>query len=133
MRFQPNPEAIPFGVAVALSGCLAVLAWRRRGMPVAPAFAVMMGGEAAWALFEALELVIIDLPIKRLCFELRVAGAVTTILGLLAFVLGYTGWGRWLSPIRFGAISAPALALTVLAWTNSWHHLYWAELQPDEI
>src|SRR5437667_10244752 len=122
MTLQPNPEAIPFGVAVAISGCLAVLAWRRRGMPVAPAFAVMMAGEAAWALFEALELIVVDLPVKRLCFALRVAGAAITILGVLAFVLRYTGRDRWLEPRRFGAIGAPALALTVVAWTNPWHH-----------
>jgi Mrp family chromosome partitioning ATPase len=76
MKLQPNPEAIPFGIAVVVSMGLAVLAWRRRRMPLARAFSVMMIGEAAWALFEALELVIVDLPLKQWCFALRVGGAV---------------------------------------------------------
>ena len=58
MNFQPNPEAIPFGIAAAIAAGLAVFARRRRGRPLARAFAVMMIGEAAWALFEAMELVI---------------------------------------------------------------------------
>src|SRR5437763_13692606 len=133
MTLQANPVAIPFGVAVAISGCLAVLAWRRRGMPVAPAFALMMAGEASWALFEALELVTVDLPIKRLWFAMRVAGATITILGLLAVVLRYTGRDPWPEPRRFGAIAAPSLALMVVAWTNPWHHRYWAVLENQPI
>ena len=42
--FQPDLRAIPFGVAAAISASLAVLASRRRGLPMAPAFTVMMAG-----------------------------------------------------------------------------------------
>ena len=76
MQFQPNAESIPFGITVLIAAGLALLAWRRRGRgddaAMAAAFAVMMAGEAAWALFEAMELVIVDLPIKRIV--LRDAG-----------------------------------------------------------
>ncbi len=108
INLQANPEAIPFGIAVAISAGLAVLAWRRRRMPLTRAFAVMMIGEAAWALFEAMELVIVDLPWKQLCFILRATGAVTMILGLLATVLLYTGNIRWLESGRYVAICAVA-------------------------
>jgi PAS domain S-box-containing protein len=135
MTLQPNPEAIPFGVAVLIAAGLALLALRRRRAmaATAPAFAAMMAGEAAWALFEALELVIVDLDIKRICFALRVAGATTTILGMLAFVLRYTGCDRWMAPRRFAAISAPMMALTLLAWSNPRHHLYWAAIENARI
>jgi signal transduction histidine kinase/ActR/RegA family two-component response regulator len=128
--FQPNAEAIPFGITVLIAAGLALLGWRRRrqGVALATAFSVMMVGEAAWALFEALELVIVDLPTKRLCFALRVAGTTTTLLGMLAFVLHYTGCERWLAPRRFAAVAAPMLALTLLAWTNPLHHLYWRSI-----
>jgi signal transduction histidine kinase/ActR/RegA family two-component response regulator len=128
--FQPNPEAIPFAIAAAVSGSLAVLAWRRRSLPMAPAFTIMMAGEAAWALFEAIELACNDLVVQGLCYELRTAGAVITILGLLAFVLRYTGSVHWLEPSHFAAVCAPALALTVVAWTNPLHHLYWVAHEP---
>ena len=46
MTFQANPEAIPFAVAAAVSGLLAIFAWLRRGPSMAQAFAVTMTGEA---------------------------------------------------------------------------------------
>jgi PAS domain S-box-containing protein len=125
MTLQPNPAAVPFGAAVAISAVLAVLAWQRRRMPLAVIFAVMMIGEASWALFEALEILIVEMPVKEILFKLRVAGAVVAILGLLAFVFRYTGRDRWLTLTRFGGLSAPALAFVVVAWTNEWHHFYW--------
>ena len=99
---------------------------------MAPAFATMMTGEAIWALAEAMELVIADLPAKRICYDLRLAGTVTAVLGLLAFVLRSTGHLRWLAWRRFGAICAAAAMLVVLAWTDQWHHLYWTRFA-DEI
>jgi signal transduction histidine kinase/ActR/RegA family two-component response regulator len=127
---QPNPEAIPFAIAAAVSGTLAVLAWRRRSLPMAPAFTIMMAGEAAWALFEALELVCNDPHAQGLFYALRTTGAVITVLGLLAFVLRYTGSTHWLEPRRITLICAPALALIVVAWTNPLHHFYWVTHVP---
>ncbi|MFI5457596.1 MAG: histidine kinase N-terminal 7TM domain-containing protein, partial [Isosphaerales bacterium] len=125
MLFQADPNAIPFFVAAAISGALAVFTSRRRGMPMAPSFSVMMAGEAAWALFGGLELVLVEMQFKQVCFELRVAGAVTTVLGMLAFVLRYTGCTDWLVFRRFALICAPAVAMVLVAWTNPLHHLYW--------
>jgi PAS domain S-box-containing protein len=134
IRFQANPEAIPFFVAVAISIFLAVFAWRRRhASRMAPFFATMMAGEAAWALFEALELVIVNLEIKKICFILRATGCVTMILSLLATVLAYTGHVRWLRRGRFALVCAPAAVLLVFAWTNNWHGLYWTRLENKTI
>jgi hypothetical protein len=44
ITFQSIPEAIPIVNAAVLSSALAVFAWRRRAMPMAPAFATMMAG-----------------------------------------------------------------------------------------
>jgi PAS domain S-box-containing protein len=128
MELQTNPQAVLFGAAAALAGGLAVFAWFRRRLPLAPAFAVMMTGEAVWALAEALEVVCAGLTAKSLCYDLRIAGTATAVLGLLALALRYTGSLRWLDWRRFGVICAPAVFLVVLAWTDPWHHLYWAQV-----
>src|SRR5436305_11761272 len=93
---QSNADAILFAVAGGISALLALFAWRRRAMSRAPAFGTMMAGETAWALGEALELIAVDKPVKLLFLNLRVLGALTTIMGLLAFVLHYSGRTRWL-------------------------------------
>jgi signal transduction histidine kinase/ActR/RegA family two-component response regulator len=133
MTFQSVPEAIPIAIASVFSCALACFAWRRQAMPLAPAFAIMMAGETAWALGAALEPIIAELPIKRLCIDLRILGTVTGILGLVAFVFRYTGLFRWLKAGRFLAICAPAVPLIALAWTDPWHHLYWAQLSNERI
>ncbi len=130
MTFQLNPEAIPYAVAAVVSGLLAVFAWRRRGRALAPAFAVMMTGEAAWALFQGLELVVVEMAAKQPFYELRNAGAVTAILGLLAVVLRYTGHVEWLKLPVFTAVCTPAVVLILFAWTNDWHHFYWYGHEP---
>jgi len=133
MTLQFNPEAIPFVLAGGISAVLALFAWRRREMPRAPAFVTMMAGETVWAISEALELIVVPLPVKLLCINLRVVGAVTSILGMLAFVLHYTGRGRWLKPRRFGALCAVPLALILVAWTNPWHQLFWSSVRVEDI
>jgi PAS domain S-box-containing protein len=130
MTFQLNPEAIPYAVAAVVSALLAIFAWRRRGLAMAPAFAVMMTGEAAWALFQGLELVVIEMAAKQPFYELRNAGAVTAILGLLAVVLRYTGHVEWLKLPVFTAVCTPAVVLILFAWTNDWHHFYWYGHEP---
>jgi PAS domain S-box-containing protein len=133
ITYQSVPEAFPIGVAAGVSSVLAVIAWRRRAMPMAPAFATMMIGETLWALGAAIEPVVVELSIKRLFIDLRIFGTIIAVLGLLAFVLRFTGHERWLEPRRFAMIGAPAIPLIALAWTDPLHHLYWTRLSIGRI
>ena len=133
MSFQSVPETVPIGIAAVVAGALTVFAWRRRTMPMAPAFATMMAGETAWALGSALEPSIVELPIKCLCIDFRLLGTITALLGLMAFVFRYTGFLRWLSVYRFGLICVPAFPLLLLSWTDPWLNLYWAKLEIRDI
>src|SRR5262249_42025619 len=133
MTLQYVPEALPIVLAAGISAALALLAFRQRAMPMARSFTAMIAGEAVWALGAALEPLVIELPIKRLCIDIRLVGTLAAILGLLAFVLIYTGRLRWLRPARFGSICAVAVPLLVLAWTDPWHHLYFTSFEPRSI
>src|SRR4051794_260246 len=125
---QDNPEAIPFLIAAAVATAIATLAWHRRSVPGGPALVAMMSGEAGWALCAAAELLIVDPPIKRFWFSLKAGAAVAAILGLMTFVLRYTGHLRWLNGRLFAAACTLAVAPLSLAWTNDLHHLYWARI-----
>jgi signal transduction histidine kinase/ActR/RegA family two-component response regulator len=131
IKFQANPEAIPFFIAAAISAALAVWTWRRRGQAQYANFGVIMAGEASWAFFEALELVTTELPVKQVCFELRTGGTAVTILAVLAIVLRFSGCANWLRFSHFGLISTPVVFFVLCAWTNRWHHLFWKELRNE--
>jgi PAS domain S-box-containing protein len=132
MTLQSVPQAIPIGFAAACSAVLTWIAWRRRSMPAGRAFLAMMAGETVWAASAAIEPVIVELPIKVFWIDLRVAGTLVAILGLMAFVFRFTGKSSWATVRPFALISAPAVTLVVLVWTNPWHHLYFRELSIQE-
>ena len=52
-----------------------------------------------------LEPSVVELPIKRLCIDLRLLGTVAAMLGLAAFVLRFTGHFCWLKADRFVLIA----------------------------
>lgn len=133
MTFQIVPVVIPISFAAALSGMLAVFAWRRRESPMAPAFLAMMAGETAWALGAALEPVVRELEIKRLLIDFRLLGTLVALLGLLAFVLRHTGKHEWLGIRRFGPIAIVGFLILGVAWTDRWHHLYWSRLELKDL
>jgi PAS domain S-box-containing protein len=125
MRYQANPAALPVLNAALITAGLAFYAWRRRKIPTAIAFAAMMAGETAWALGVGLELLFADLPTKVRCLDLAIVGKNSVPVGLLAFVLSYTGLQkRGTGRTLVLACVFPA-ATILLHWTNSWHHLYW--------
>jgi signal transduction histidine kinase len=133
MMLQGNPRAIPFLLAGGISALLALFAWRRRELPRARAFITMMAGETAWAGSHGVELLVKPFWIQRFCIDLRTAGAVAAVLGMLAFVLHYTGRHRWLEPGRFAAIAASPVALVLVAWTNRWHGRFWSSMQVEDL
>src|SRR5262245_49527965 len=97
MTFQPNPYALLFLTATGLSAALGLYAWRRRPVPTARSFAVLMLCETIWALGGGLEVLCADEATKRLCYDLKILGVVSVPPSLLGFVLQYTGRQAWLT------------------------------------
>ena len=128
MIWQYTPFVFPLLVTAAISGGLALYAWRRRRAVGAAPFALVMLGAAAWSLVYALRLSSADLPAKFFWARVRYLAIVTVPPAWLAFVLQYTGREKWLK-LRNVAILAivPVIAL-LLVWTNDAHHLFWSEI-----
>lgn len=129
IRYQANPAALPFLSSAVISAGLALFAWRRRKIATAPAFAAMMAGQMAWALGVGLELLSVDLPTKILCLDLTIVGKVSVPVGLLVFVLRYTGHQRWLIRRTLVLVCILPSTTILLHWTNRWHHLFWKRLE----
>jgi signal transduction histidine kinase/ActR/RegA family two-component response regulator len=126
---QNHPDASYFFVAAGVSAFLAAFAWRRRAMPIAPAFAAMMLGQTAWSLGSGLELIFVDLKAKLICLDLMNLGIALTPPSLLFFVLRFTSRTSWLSPRNIALVLALPLVSLLVSWTNPWHHLYYREVR----
>ena len=124
-----NPFVVPALFAGLTSLALSFLAWRRRPLPGAAPFALMMLAAGEWSFFYALELQSLVLESKVLWAKFEYLGIVAVPLCWLSFVLVYTGRARWLSRRNVILLSfVPVLTLS-LVWTNGFHGLIWRDLR----
>jgi PAS domain S-box-containing protein len=134
MQLEDTPRILPLVLAAAVTDALGIYAWRRRGVPGAAAFAILMLAISVWSLGYALELAAGTLGSKLLWAKVEYLGIVATPPAWLAFALGYTGLRplrsrtHLLTPVLRPGLVALPLTTALLAWTNDWHGLLWRHI-----
>lgn len=118
-------------LTTALGLSLAVGAWRRRLVPGATAFAILMAAVALWTFAYALELLSDGLADKLFWAKASYLGVVTVPIAWLAFARAYTGRAAWLSGPRLLPLILIHLVTLVLSWTNDEHGLIWSSVRLD--
>ncbi len=131
MQLQGTPHILPLVLAAAVTDALGLYAWRRRNVPGAAAFAILMLALSIWSLGYTLELAAATLNAKLLWAKVEYLGIVAIPPAWLAFALSYTGQRLLLSragpltPRLLAGLAAIPLVTALLAWTNDWHGLVW--------
>ncbi len=114
-------------LAVVASG-LSVVGLRRRGVPGATSFALLMAAVCAWAAIDAVEISSSDPALREICVTAGyVAAAFVPVLALIT-VGRYVGLTIMSRPVVIAALLVPAINTTIVVATNSMHHLMWADL-----
>lgn len=116
------------------AGLLGLVVWRTLRQPAYPgqwAFAGQMLALTWWAFTEAGLLLTTNLPDKVFWLKLKQLGTLNNPWLWVLFSLTYM---RQLPPwLPYKALVAswalPAVVFVLVAWTNDWHHAYWADLQ----
>jgi hypothetical protein len=122
-----TPYVLSLIVTAGVSAALALYAWRRRPTPGVVPFTLVMLAIAWWSLWYALEFTSVDLPTALFLNKIQYLGVVTVPVAWLAFVLEYTGWGKWLTRHNLGLLAIVPLVTLLLAWTNEAHNLIWRD------
>lgn len=124
---QITPYSLPLLAAAAISGVVAVLAWRRRPTPGARPFATIMVLIVLNILVSFFLLGSTSLDSFMFWVKMSFLGGALGVAWLV-FVLRYEG--RPLHDVtRIAAIAAAEpVAVFVLAWFNDLHHLLWTEV-----
>ncbi len=125
MQWQFVPSAFPLLAASASLLVIAFFAWRRRGTPGAAALAFLMVAGVVWGLAYALSLSSATPPAKYFWDDIKYLGIVAVPSAWLAFALGYTGRGCWLTPRKLLLLAIEPLATLLLIFTNEAHGLFW--------
>ena len=106
------------------SAGLAIYAWRRRTAPWTTAYAFMMAIISWWVFTYLLQLVSTGLNAKIFWDDVQSVASNTMGVNFLMLSLTYTHRSHWLTPRSIALLMIVPTAATLLAWTNSYHHLF---------
>ncbi len=123
MPWQFNPYSLFLIVTAALAAGLVVACWRRRPLPGAAAFSVVMLALLVWSLAYGMALAHSTPEVKERLIRLQYLGVVTAPIAWFLFALGYTRQDLWLSPRIYILLAVEPLLFLLLLATNDSHAL----------
>lgn len=106
-----------------------LLNWNRRRQPGINHLTGMLLFIAFWSVFRFFEYSIVEVDLKFHFFKLGVLAAEIFITCLLLFVIDFFHLLKWFGKYRRALLWVAIGILTLVDWTNSWHHLSWIGLQ----
>ncbi|MBN1147741.1 MAG: GAF domain-containing protein [Anaerolineales bacterium] len=116
-------------LAAATSVAVALYAWRRRQAVGAGAFAAFNLSVAIWCSAYALVLIGKVESVQIFWLKASMLGVVALPVAWLVFVLQYTECGRYVNLRTLALLALVPLVVTLLVWTNDFHHLLWRHFE----
>jgi diguanylate cyclase (GGDEF)-like protein/PAS domain S-box-containing protein len=132
MHIHIHPYAV-FSLFSALISFLASLIAWRRSAPGSLMLSLLLLSMAIWSGFYSTRWMDISLGAKAFWFNLMFVGVATLPTLFLLFVLAFTHNDNWLTRRNFFLLSIHPVALVLLEWTNSYHHLIYLSLKTVEV
>lgn len=130
MSFVITFYSLGLFLGALVSGCVAVVAWRRAGSPVGRSLALLMTAVFQWSLCAAFESAVTDTARKVLLSKLEYLGIAATPVLMLLFALRFARSGSRPARGWAAALWAIPAATVLLAATNESHGLIWARVSP---
>ncbi|MGE5583287.1 MAG: histidine kinase N-terminal 7TM domain-containing protein [Bacillota bacterium] len=123
MKYQFIPYAWVLLASALVSLLIGLFVWRRRSVPGAPPFIILMVCSVAWSLSNALEMMGTNLPTKIFWANVQYICYNIIPVTWLVLTLQYTRRDRWLTRRRLGLLLIIPILTVIFAWTNDWHGL----------
>ena len=118
-------HSVLLGGAAVATAALCAFAARRRSLPGATPFAVLMACLSVWSLTYGLGLHVAALDPRLLLLRVQWTAVPFITVSLLLFAAAYTGSDWVLTRRAVAAIAAIPATTVAAAWTNQWHHSMW--------
>ncbi len=126
MSWQFPPPIGLLIIGTTLTAVLAYLGWRRRPLPAALPFTILMLAITEWSAGYALQLASADMSSILFWARVQYLGIVIVPAAWLVFALQYSGLDRWLSPRNLLFLAIHPITILLLIWTDDTHHLVWS-------
>ena len=118
-------------LSALISGAIAIYSLRRRHVPTALPFGLMMIAVTIWLVGYALELYSTELDAMLLWIKFSYPGVMTVPTLWLIFTLQYTGRERWLTRRNVALLFVAPLVTILANWTNEHHRLFYSNFYVD--
>lgn len=113
-------------LSLVISLFVLVLIWRRRHLPGARAMIALLAATFMWTLGFFLEANSGTLERQLLFSNIGYLGLMAVPPAWFVFANNYTNSIKFMRGWKLAIICVIPLLITVLVWTNSWHHLMWS-------
>jgi diguanylate cyclase (GGDEF)-like protein/PAS domain S-box-containing protein len=123
-----SPYALVLFISGLASAGVAVYAWQQRAQ-VGPGPAFTLWGTAIWSVAYGVAIGIHELSGRLFWAKVQHIGIAMTSIGMIVFLVYYTGKKEWLSRRNLFLVSVIPLTGLILTWTNDWHGLIWSHIQ----
>jgi PAS domain S-box-containing protein len=123
---------LPF-LAASASTTLAFCLWSKRREAGAWTLIVLMLGAALWTLCSAFHRLVPDLAFQVWVARIQYLGITVVPVAMFVYALQYAGADKGVNAPTLGLLSVLPVAVVVLAWTNDWHGLVWAQITPGRL
>ncbi len=118
-------------ITIVLSLALAVVGWRWRAQPGGLPLVLLMSAISLWSASSIFEYVAVEPATRIMWAQIGYIGITTSPAFTVMFAFEYTGQHKWTSPRPLLALLTVPAVITLLAFTNSWHHLIWTGFTPQ--
>jgi len=122
--------AAGFIITFLMSFILAIYAFKKRSLKLHTFFILVMFSICIWSLGSLMELVSPLISNKILWAKISWIGITTVSPFLFLFVLSYGKYDKYLKNSYILILLILPLILTILAFTNQFHHLIWTSIIP---
>jgi diguanylate cyclase (GGDEF)-like protein len=128
LQLTYTPFIWPFVVSQIITTLLAYYAYRRRHLPAAAIFAMLMVALTLWTFCYTMELASSTLAAKIFWASAKYFGAASGPVIWFILALRLTNNDRWLTPPLQLALSTFAVVTCLVVFTNDFHHWYWTSI-----
>jgi len=122
------PRLLLLLVAPAILLPLALYAIRQRRVRGALWYAMLLVALSVWCAGYAWELSAVGAPAKTLALKVKYLGVLMMPVAWTGFILDFVAGDPRFTRRVVGTMGTIAAGLLLLAWTDGWHHLFWADL-----
>jgi PAS domain S-box-containing protein len=123
------PRLLPLLIAPAIMLPLAAYAFAHRRVRGAAWYATLLVALSIWCAAYAWELTATAFEVKALALKVKYVGVVVLPMAWLAFIFDLVAADGRLVRRLVPLVGAVSGGLLLLAWTDSWHGLFWGDLR----